>query len=74
MLQKVNDVERFRGFQDRGDLDFTWQRTHEGEKEYFRFAYVKHAPLGGPWVADYTKTGIWEEDGHWIQISSERSS
>jgi LCCL domain len=66
----VNDVERYRGFQDRGDLDFTWHRTHEGEKEFFRFAYVKYAPMGGPWVADYTKTGIWDEDERWIHIPS----
>jgi hypothetical protein len=66
----VNDVERYRGFQDRGDLNFTWQRTHDGEKEYFRFAYVKYAPLGGLWVADYAKPGIWEEDERWIQIPS----
>jgi hypothetical protein len=66
----VNDVERYRGFQDRGDLDFTWHRTDDSEKEYFRFAYVKYAPMGGPWMADYTKPGIWEEDGHWIDIPS----
>ncbi len=64
----VNDVERYRGFQDRGDLDFTWHRSYEDEPEYFRFAYVKYGRLGGPWVADYTRTSIWQEDGRWVQM------
>lgn len=64
----INDVERYRGFQDRGDLNFTWNRSHDGEDEYFRFAYVKYGRLGGPWVADYTKTGIWQENGNWVPM------
>jgi LCCL domain len=66
----VNDVERYRGFQDRGDLEFSWQRRYDGKPEYFRFAYVKYAHMGGPWVADYTKTSIWKEDGDWVQMPS----
>ena len=64
----VNDVERYRGFQDRGDLKFSWHRSYDMEPEYFRFAYTKYGRLGGPWVADYKKTSIWQEDGRWVQL------
>lgn len=64
----VNDVERYRGFQDRGSLEFSWNRTHEGDDEYFRFAYVKYSALNGPWTADYSKPGTWGANGEWIYV------
>lgn len=64
----VNDVERYRGFQDREDLNFTWKRRYEGETEYFRFAYVSYGRLGGPWAADYTRPAIWKENGDWVPM------
>lgn len=67
----VNDVERFRAYEDDKDRSFTWVRTHPdgGEldprgkeylPEYFRFAYLR-----GAGTADYTKAGTWMEGGRW---------
>jgi hypothetical protein len=58
----VNDVERYRGYRDRGLESFTWVRpSHsEGLPEYFRFAFMM-----GSGTADYTKAGTWEADGGW---------
>lgn len=74
----VNDVERFRGYQDwddelwyDGQRDWTWNRHQDpgapkGETlpEYFRFAYME-----GNHVADYTKAGKWDVDGNWIPMA-----
>jgi hypothetical protein len=64
----VNDVERYRGFEDGKGLNYTWNRELEagGLDYYFRFAYVKYSPLGGPIIEDYGKTGIWRGDGTWV--------
>ena len=66
---RVNDVERYRGFSDRDSLNFTWSRSGQGLDDYFRFAYLSYGKLGGPWVADYTKAGVWRSDGHWVQVA-----
>jgi hypothetical protein len=61
----VNDVERYRRYRDElvpvAHL-FTWKRE-EQEKEYFRFGYMH----GGESL-DYTKAGIWDKDGKWIDF------
>ncbi|KAF2267279.1 hypothetical protein CC78DRAFT_541927 [Lojkania enalia] len=56
----VNDVERFKSFEDSGKESFTWVRHHEGVPEYFRFAY-----LAGTGRGDYTKAGVWGSEGGW---------
>jgi hypothetical protein len=56
----VNDVERYRGYEDAGKTSFTWVRHDEELPEYFRFAY-----LSGPGRGDYTKAGKWRTDGGW---------
>lgn len=76
----VNDVERFRGYEDwdeqglwrDGVREWTWQRhvdpgAQEGETlpEYFRFAYLEGSDVG-----DYTKAGRWGEDGSWVPMKS----
>jgi hypothetical protein len=53
----VNDVERFKGYQDRDEKGFTWQRRIDGKPEYFRFAF-----LSGSDTADYTDPSTWQED------------
>ena len=55
----VNDVERHRWYGGEGDSQFTWDRE-QNQKEYFRFGYM----IGSD-AADYTKAGVWEEDGSW---------
>ncbi|PQE07927.1 lccl domain-containing protein [Rutstroemia sp. NJR-2017a WRK4] len=61
----VNDVERYRRYRDQllpvAHL-FLWERE-EHEKEYFRFGYMH----GGKSL-DYTKAGIWDKDGTWIDF------
>lgn len=73
----VNDVERFRGYEDYdadglwrdGQREWTWNRHMDpgadGEilPEYFRFAYME-----GNHVADYTKAGKWEVNGSWVPM------
>lgn len=58
----VNDVERGRSFfTESGDTIFTWSRLEElGLPEYFRFGYVRDGI-----ALDYTRPGIWVEDGSW---------
>lgn len=60
----VNDVERFRGYEDYGHHRFTWEREAEGAPEYFRFAFMSGSSTG-----DYTKAGIWAGDGHWKEMA-----
>lgn len=55
----INDVERHRWYEGEGDSQFTWDRKGT-QKEYFRFGYM----IGSD-AADYTKAGVWEEDGSW---------
>ncbi|PVH95179.1 hypothetical protein DM02DRAFT_601277 [Periconia macrospinosa] len=56
----VNDVERFRAYGDGGAVKpFTWEKVGgEDVREYFRFAYLRGSARG-----DYTKAGVWDEDG-----------
>ncbi|CAG8975421.1 hypothetical protein HYALB_00010368 [Hymenoscyphus albidus] len=59
----VNDVERHRtyfGESSPPNDRFTWTRPSE-ILEYFRFGFVS----GGMWL-DYTKAGIWYDNGTWI--------
>jgi hypothetical protein len=63
----VNDVERFRGFIDQGyglGEPFVWVREKGlAEPEYFRFGYMQ-----GNVGWDYTKAGIWNADGTWVEM------
>lgn len=59
----VNDVERYHEYEDRMEDSWTWVRQMEGVNEYFRFAYLKGGGRG-----DYTRAGVWREDGGWTEI------
>lgn len=59
----VNDVERFRGYEDVGEHSFTWARARDGLPEYFRFGY-----MSGSGVGDYTKAGTWDAEGGWTEM------
>jgi len=59
----VNDVERFRGYEDTGKTSFTWVRHMDTVPEYFRFAYMDGSARG-----DYTKAGTWRSDGGWTEM------
>lgn len=61
----VNDVERYRGYQDQGPPRFTWSRppTTNAVPYYFRFALMK-----GSSALDYTRAGIWGPDGSWTEM------
>lgn len=61
----VNDVERFRGFEELNQTRFTWTRHSAQYPEYFRFGFIKEQPLGGVSFADYTKAATWNTDGSW---------
>lgn len=63
----VNDVERFRGHEDRHPTSFTWTRYRADEPEYFRFGYVRYLNIGGSIVGDYTKPVTWAVNGTWLQ-------
>jgi len=72
----VNDVERFRTYFSNDEFDadqptnFTWTRpvnrggSGEGGREYFRFAWMQ-----GAQSEDYTKAGVWEADGTWVDMA-----
>ncbi|GKT84761.1 LCCL domain containing protein [Colletotrichum tofieldiae] len=63
----VNDVERFRSYFDDGPVparSFVWNR--EGDlrlNEYFRFGFME-----GSTSYDFTKAGIWNAEGKWIDM------
>lgn len=66
----VNDVERFRGYFADFDADsalkdqFVWERKGGlAMDEYFRFAYME-----GSNVDDYTRAGVWDSKGEWVQM------
>lgn len=59
----VNDVERYRGYEDAQKEEWTWVRHLENVPEYFRFAYMSGSARG-----DYTKAGVWRKDGGWTQM------
>jgi hypothetical protein len=60
----VNDVERYRAFEDqigRAEMkSFTWERQRRERPEYFRFAF-----MSGSSAMDYTRAGTWDVDGGW---------
>ena len=56
----VNDVERWRWYTGEGETEKKFERRWEGEKEYFRFAYMSGSAAG-----DFTKAGTWEGTGVW---------
>jgi len=58
----VNDVERFRSYEDDGP--FTWTRMVKDLPEFFRFAYMQ-----GRNAADYTKAGTWTTEGGWVPMA-----
>ncbi|KAI9781106.1 MAG: hypothetical protein M1816_002577 [Peltula sp. TS41687] len=60
----VNDVERYRGYQDHDRPTFTWGRAADDHLPYyFRFALMQGTSTG-----DYTKAGVWEPDGSWREM------
>lgn len=61
----VNDVERFRGFHEDGDNNFTWTRQALDHPEYFRFGFVSYQPFGGITYSDFTRAGTWWPNGTW---------
>lgn len=72
----VNDVLRFHAYRNdsredssAGALSFDWSRRHEGEREYFRFAYMKTSALGGTSYEDFTKAALWQPDGTWVHMA-----
>jgi hypothetical protein len=74
----VNDVERYRGYmfdqpvvensegvRRRANLTFVWERDRDVVvNEYFRFGWVS-----GTGVGDYTKAGVWSQDGYWVTMA-----
>ena len=64
----VNDVERFRGLQEDGEMSFTWTRHTSDKPEYFRFGFVNYLPFGGVSYSDFTKAGTWWPNGTWGDI------
>jgi hypothetical protein len=59
----VNDVERYHEYEERMLDSWTWTRHMESVNEYFRFGYLKGNGRG-----DYTKAGVWREDGGWTEM------
>ena len=60
----VNDVERYRGYEDHDASTFSWERSvGERVRYYFRFALMQGSVTG-----DYTKAGVWELDGSWQEM------
>ena len=66
----INDVERFRGFEDHNPLSFTWKRHVPDEVEYIRVAFVKFGRVGKDIIFDYTKPGTWFGNGTWAHFES----
>lgn len=61
----VNDVERYRGVHASSDGNFTWTRQAVDAPEYFRFGFIDYLPFGGVSYSDFTRAGIWWENGTW---------
>ncbi|KAL2760686.1 hypothetical protein ACRALDRAFT_1059548 [Sodiomyces alcalophilus JCM 7366] len=67
----VNDVERFRAYFDDEDMSpgdqqdsFVWTRDPESRfNEYFRFGYME-----GSATWDYTRAGVWNAEGEWVEM------
>ncbi|KAK2032049.1 LCCL domain-containing protein [Colletotrichum zoysiae] len=63
----VNDVERFRSYFDDGPVpakSFVWTRESGlGLNEYVRFGFME-----GSTSYDYTKAGVWNAEGKWIDM------
>lgn len=59
----VNDVERHRWYVGEGAGQQTFFRRWDGQKEYFRFGFMR-----GSLAADYTQAGIWNGDGRWTEM------
>ena len=61
----VNDVERHRSYIGFDENRFTWQREENDNKRY----YFRLALLQGSSAGDYTRAGIWESDGTWVEMA-----
>ncbi|CAO2649080.1 Nn.00g100290.m01.CDS01 [Neocucurbitaria sp. VM-36] len=61
----VNDVERFRGFNQIGNGSFTWSRQALDAPEYFRFGFINYLPFGSVSYSDFTRAGTWWPNGTW---------
>ncbi|KAJ0161779.1 Uncharacterized protein CTA2_5616 [Colletotrichum tanaceti] len=63
----VNDVERFRSYFDDEPVlakSFVWTRDSDLDlNEYFRFGFME-----GSTSYDFTKAGIWNAEGKWIDM------
>ncbi|KAK0635320.1 hypothetical protein B0T17DRAFT_604509 [Bombardia bombarda] len=63
----VNDVERFRTYfsdEVNSSPNFTWTRGAVEENEYFRFAWME-----GSESEDYTRAGVWNGKGEWVEMA-----
>ena len=75
----VNDVERFRSYEDHQPNSFSWIRSRNNEPTYFRFGYVKDGNIGGDGYAGkstvgrYSDPGTWLPDGTWIPHEQSKS-
>lgn len=67
----VNDVERFR--MDGLDGEVTWNRTKSWEGEGWEKVYVRVGWYGYGVTGDYTKAGVLEADGTWVEPMVGRS-
>lgn len=67
----VNDVERYRAFEDHISSNFTWTREREGEDVYFRFGFVKYGRIQDSSVGRYSDPGTWLANSSWILIDPE---
>ena len=61
----VNDVERYRGVHASAEGNFTWTRQATDGPEYFRFGFINYLPFGSVSYSDFTRAGIWYENGTW---------
>lgn len=80
----VNDVQRFVGTNGDKINNFTWingteissdtsSSTSLGYPLYFRFGFIKYAPLGGVSYSDFTRAGTWFANGTWGGIPPGRT-
>lgn len=67
----VNDVERFRVDGLSGEV--TWNRTKSWEGEAWEKVYVRVGWYGYGVAGDYTKAGVLEADGTWVEPMVGRS-
>ena len=67
----VNDVERYRGYEDHEADSFSWTKDGVDEPTYLRFGYVKYGKVGKGSVGRYSRTGTWLANGTWLGVDVE---